>query len=439
MSTQQLGEEGHPQDQLQPPEQHQLYDTEEVSSSSSEEESDVEGEEIISVKKRFELIATGLREKTISLRDKPSLDDFVKSNSNYLHRIADEDGEHNTLLHLLIYDAKDKVFERYRLLIGYLIKPHPDNQDLLKVTDNDGKTPLYRAIAKKRDKLVHFLCENHPDIDSVLSVTCHLTNCLHVAITGNVPTSLVTFLIGKASEKTLCAQDSNGCTPLHLAVDYARCTESQLDVVKSLIAQSDLALDKRTNAPLAHSPYRHHQNSRELKAKDYAKSSKKSSQAVTKDGPLTEPTGALSSWKTDLGYKPPTSAVPPDLRAARPSQGHKDEARTPTDSAPNVLRMPQRTNTMHDAVSAMPGPLNNISKVLKEPVVGENPPGQTEKSKVSSSSKGTKEKKRRSEREVQEPTEEAANAIRDYLKLHCLRTRSHDQTIDFLYGRSPGK
>ncbi|KAL8875188.1 MAG: hypothetical protein Q9198_006414 [Flavoplaca austrocitrina] len=33
-------------------------------------------------------------------------------------------------------------------------------------------------------------------------------------------------------------------------------------------------------------------------------------------------------------------------------------------------------------------------------------------------------------------TEDSANGIRSYLKLHCMRTRSHDKAVDFLYGRN---
>ncbi len=54
-------------------------------------------------------------------------------------------------------------------------------------------------------------------------------------------------LIDKASETTLCAKDrDSNRTPLHLAVEYARCKPAQLDIVRKLIAKGGRALDKVT-------------------------------------------------------------------------------------------------------------------------------------------------------------------------------------------------
>ncbi|KAG4431178.1 hypothetical protein IFR05_013341 [Cadophora sp. M221] len=39
----------------------------------------------------------------------------------------------------------------------------------------------------------------------------------------------------------------------------------------------------------------------------------------------------------------------------------------------------------------------------------------------------------------QRTSPETADAVRQYLNLHCLRTRRHDQAINFLYGKSQGK
>lgn len=53
---------------------------------------------------------------------------------------------------------------------------------------------------------------------------------------------------------------------------------------------------------------------------------------------------------------------------------------------------------------------------------------------VVKSSKGERKSK-----EVAGVTDDTANTILDYLKLHCLQTRLHDDAVDFLYGPGQGK
>jgi len=50
----------------------------------------------------------------------------------------------------------------------------------------------------------------------------------------------------------------------------------------------------------------------------------------------------------------------------------------------------------------------------------------------------TKPKVRRRTKEEAKVTEESAETILNYLKLHCMRTRNHDDAVDFLYGRNQG-
>jgi hypothetical protein len=67
----------------------------------------------------------------------------------------------------------------------------------------------------------------------------------------------------EATEDTLCARDNRGCTPLHLAVEYERCTtDSQFDIVKALIENGDSALEKFTTVPNHYSAYQYHEYTR---------------------------------------------------------------------------------------------------------------------------------------------------------------------------------
>ncbi len=225
-----------------------------------EPSSDEDDEEEVSTKKRFEEIIRDLKSGTIDLRTEAVLKEFAIANASYLDQKTTGDGDNNTLLHMLVEEAKDKVFDTYQPLVGLLLARNPQ---LLGEKNSNEKTPLYIAISKKRDKLVRFMCDAHPKIDTVLNIACYDSeNCLHVAIPRNVSPKLAIFLIQKAGEGTLCAKDDKGNTPLNLAVDYDRATEAQLEIVEALVLQCDKAMDERTNAPNYFSPYRYHEYTR---------------------------------------------------------------------------------------------------------------------------------------------------------------------------------
>ena len=191
-----------------------------------EPSSDEDDEEEVSAKKRFEEITRDLKNGQLDLRNEAALKEFAIENESCLDQKITGDGDHNTLLHMLVEDAKDKVFDTYQPLVKLLLERFPQ---LLREKDSNEKTPLYIAISKKRDKLVRFMCDSHTNIDTVLSIPCyHSENCLHVAIRRNVSPKLAIFLIQKAGEGTLCAKDDKGNTPLNLAVDYDRCTDAQV-------------------------------------------------------------------------------------------------------------------------------------------------------------------------------------------------------------------
>ncbi|RYP93507.1 hypothetical protein DL770_000391 [Monosporascus sp. CRB-9-2] len=273
-------------------------EAEESESSSDEDENEV------SVKKRFEEIRSNLKANKLDLCDTVTLRQFAAENESYFRQNTG-DSERNTLLHILVDDAKDKVVDKYKPLVKLLIDNYPN---LLGEKDINEKNPLYIAIFKRRNELVRFFCDTHPNIDAILGIPCyHSETCLHVAIRRSVTPELAVFLIGLASERTLCAKNDKGNTPLHLAVEYERCTDAQFKIVKALISQCDKAMDERTGAPNFFSPYRYHEHTRSK---------------------------------------------------AAPAEAERKES---------------------------------------------------------------------------------ANAIRGYLKLHCMRTRDHDDTMDFLYGQNQGK
>lgn len=233
-------------------------------SDTSEEESDDES----AATKKLNEIRRSLKNNELDLHDKSKLEDFIRRNESYLDKRFDGDGDHENLLHLIAKDGRDKAFDKYKPLVKLLLNRHPH---LLEEKDLHEDTPLHLAISKKRDKFVRFICETYAsrDISRILGIYNHSGNCLHVAIKKNIPIKLTLFLIGYAGETTLRAKDNNGNTPLHIAVEYKRCTNAQLDIVQALVTKCDSALDQRTNNSL--SPYQYHHHTRKEAKKEATK------------------------------------------------------------------------------------------------------------------------------------------------------------------------
>lgn len=411
----------------------------ELEAQDSEASSDDEDEEEVSAKKKFEQITRDLKSGQLDLRNESKLKEFAAENASYLDQKTTGDGDHNTLLHMLVEDAKDKVFDTYQPLVKLLLERHPQ---LLGEKDSNEKTPLYIAISKKRDKLVRFMCDAHANTDTVLSIPCyHSENCLHVAIRRNVSPKLAIFLIQKAGEGTLCAKDDKGNTPLNLAVDYERCTEAQLEVVEALISRCDKAMDERTNAPNSFSPYRYHEYTR-AEAKKAADAEAKKAPKDEKDvvpGRVEEPSaagreGPAGRDATGSKVKTTRQANDPKVPAAMPKVPVMPSSGSEPGKANAGIRrvgtgergIPGGADINGYKMGAMA--LNIPSSTAR--------PGGSDGSRTPVQMKPSRVKKRT--KEEAKATEDSADAILNYLKLHCMRTRNHDDAVDFLYGRNQG-
>lgn len=118
-----------------------------------------------------------------------------------------------------------------------------------------------------------WMCENKEKspvisgaIKKALGMKCgeRTDNCMHLVIRNNFPSNMITDLIEKMTEETLGARDLRGFTPLHYAVEYERCTDSQLHVVKALIQHGNSALDMLSNKPDNYSVYGYHESTRQI-------------------------------------------------------------------------------------------------------------------------------------------------------------------------------
>lgn len=224
---------------------------------------------------------------------------------------------------------------------------------------------------------------------------------------------------------------------------YERCTESQLDIVQDLISRCDKAMDVRTKEH-SFSPYRYHEYTR-----DVAEARReKETEAAREKRDEGSATGADSAK-----FKGATQAKGP--RPAPPIMGLKRQNKP--DWGSEKIEAPKSGNASSDLWLGRPGSMRGsydgsggVGSGGYKSVGLVSGPGEPSKvglhmvtaSPVSTEEKGLNLKtpvaSKESKRKGREVTEKSAGAIRDFLKLHCMRTRNDEETVDFLYGRNQG-
>jgi hypothetical protein len=278
-------------------------------------------------KDAFEEILTLVRNRQLEWSSKPKAERKQSDNPQinrqefipkYRHHLAAQIDKKKSILHVLAYEAKPNM--SLRSLVKYLVKYYPK---LMLVKDQSNKTPLYVAITERKPKLVTWMAEGCQNIEEVLRNECDRDDdfCLHAAIRSKLPPDVIINLITKAAEATLEAEDREGCTPLHLAVAYDKCTDSQFEVVKALIDKCDAALDKLTKPPDSYSVYQYHDYTR-VKAQSDAKratAARHEGEPRLADDPNIKQTKGLRELKAEA--PPKKSKDSPKDNA----QGTKDE------------------------------------------------------------------------------------------------------------------
>ncbi|KAI0549771.1 hypothetical protein F4679DRAFT_595566 [Xylaria curta] len=208
----------------------------------------------------FEQIVQDAEHDKLNLADFTFRQGFRKKYSQYFN--ARVQPENQTLFHFVV----GKIGHRY--LTRLLVRDCPHQ---LEMVDDSGMTPLYTAIVRNNPTAFTAILEKpknqntkHRNPDDLLRVACeHGRNSIHAAIIKKIEAKFVLELISKASEETLCMQDYDGLTPLHLAVQYSQCSESQMGIVRELISRGDKALDKFSKNPPNLSVYEYHKHTRE--------------------------------------------------------------------------------------------------------------------------------------------------------------------------------
>jgi ankyrin repeat protein len=406
-----------------------------------EDEEEEQEEEEIDVKKRLDEIILELKSGALDLTNSTQREAFILRNSDaFRAKTLDED--QSNMLHLLALGDKESLppVEQLDQLVKILVRL-PEN--LLAEKDGDRKTPLYIAAtrAKKVQQLLKFMCKSHETIDDVLAIQCsEKQTCLHSVICKRIPQGHILYLIGLAGKKTLCVQDNQGNTPLHYAVKYEFCSEEQINIVKALVAKSDAAMDIVNSKGL--SPYRFHEEThteainQAKKAQDIALQRGSGRKEPDRGGGSSQGSVMDGLWKQDR----------PDQRQYKPQ---------PPPST-HTFRMIQRVNTMSNAPpgkygvgasraavsQAADSPKNKLTIGTNEnadgSAAGTNRPKRPSTGLKNRKPSNGKTKTKQDSKEYTKPSLDAANAIKSFLKLHYLRTRKHDDAVEFLYGPSQG-
>ncbi|KAK3309898.1 uncharacterized protein B0T15DRAFT_17432 [Chaetomium strumarium] len=146
-------------------------------------------------------------------------------------------------------------------LLRHMLDHHKARMDGI---DNAGRRPLTLAIEERKELFIETVLESSydgKDLQRNLRMSASSTgNGIHVAINAGLSPRLTVALINQLSDDVLSQRDGAGCTPLHRAVEYERCKEGQIEIVRALLERGDSALDEKTNENL--SVYQHHLSTR---------------------------------------------------------------------------------------------------------------------------------------------------------------------------------
>ncbi|KAI1505744.1 hypothetical protein F5X99DRAFT_367585 [Biscogniauxia marginata] len=296
--------------------------------------------------------------------------------------------------------------------------------------DNSKRTPLTIAISGGNKTFVVTTC-NHVahtiqlKIGKALESECEERDiegnpggvtCLHAAIMFPLEPELTKKIIDFVSQAMFVVTDSKGRTPLHLAVEYERCTRHQVGIVEALLAKGPAMLDVRMPDQYGGcSVYQHHEKTRREREKrenrggtkppppgkdlspEVKKENKLDIEGKRNEGTEAKKTGKLTREKSEL--------IPGD-QGGYPMKRHDslDIARTP---------MERRTPTNLETLYTRLGDVNGLS-----------------------GSPTLDQKANKFGQANIEPDEErrvASNIIREQLKLVYLRTKKPHEVLEFLH------
>ncbi|KAK3987707.1 intracellular serine protease [Cladorrhinum sp. PSN332] len=372
------------------------------------------------------------------LTKKADLETFM---SNEIHGLAGDTGDKDlpTALHMLLSNTMAQslpeiVDSQKRVLVTALVQ---HSSDPMAKGDRDGKTPLYQALDLKKEDMVKWMCEAHPNINSILCKSSNNQHYLHLAVKKKL--KYLAQLIGKADGRTLALQDAEGNTVLHLLVVYKRCRKGQLPIIRDVVARSNEAIENLSFTPdfnlAGQSPYLRHKttvNRALRRAKEGGKSSREGNDVVAKITPPNDKGTARSQILNDQDISQRSQHKISDFGSslryqssfAQPGMTHQLNLR-------DMYTGVRRTSTLVTSAGNGDNPhLKAASGSNPETwgigTVGYKKP--TEMATTAVASTAVKESKAQVDVEV-------IQCVEKFLKLHYLRSRSYRACMEILYGR----
>lgn len=352
---------------------------------------------------------------TMDLTQNDRLEDF---RSGELHDLAAHTGDKSlpTALHILLDERLDLPTisnDQMKPLVTCLVR-HPN--DLLAKGDRNGKTPLYQAIDLRKEKMVQWMCEAHPSINTILSRESNKQHYLHFAIKRKL--KYFEHMVKMADAKTLALQDAKGNTLLHLAVEYKRCRQHQLYIVRDIVARGGEEAQCDFNGD-GNSPYLHHRKTVEAAAKGAVKKDDRDRADFATNVPVQNGGERQHSPQEVAGLDLPLVSGKQQSAVARPRPV------VPSNSRANYN-----------------GPAPVLPGSIEEVVDGDGSALKTSvPSELSALGATNVEKKKSGRKKKSEIDEEVVQSVDRFLKLHYLRSRSYGACMDILYGKDtvPGQ
>lgn len=177
-------------------------------------------------------------------------------NMNFLHFLARYDDKTKPSLHLIMARALTKMTAEMGMM------------------DKDRYTPLTLALMRRNYQFVHATCKNtvpktRESIGEALKTECEgpeterATTCLHEAISWSQDWEITRTIISFAPKAMFSVKDAKGRTPLHLAVEYDRCSPAQVGLVEELLRRGPAAMNVKIPGKFDSSNvYQYHERTR---------------------------------------------------------------------------------------------------------------------------------------------------------------------------------
>ncbi|KAJ5544315.1 hypothetical protein N7513_007126 [Penicillium frequentans] len=187
-------------------------------------------------------------------------------------------GGSQNILHFLAKDGR--LFRNQISLKWFAMRIMGYYPELMGQVDDQNRTPLSLAITERNELFIRaYGAVNTPyweNIREELKKECKYepssafppVTCLHLAMLSDISSQSRQIIIDRAPVEMILMRNSAGLTPLHLAVDFDRCSPEQVEVVRRLLGHELAmeALTKKTLMPLVpqFSVYQFHENTRQL-------------------------------------------------------------------------------------------------------------------------------------------------------------------------------